>query len=229
MKAPKNSKRNYFLLLILCIFSSSLNAQFLEKIYLEGEAVTKYSIGKESRRSIQYQDNITVNVPENSRFDAPVYGIGFSLNYRFNHSFSAGVGSGINFVKDQGHPYMANENYDKLMIPMIIKLNYDLDISENWKIVSELNGGIQLNEAAYGNSPQGFYFKEHGGMLAGVKAGIGRKVGKYAAVLKIGYEWNQLTNENSLGWYNYDGLTYNDIIEYKTNYHLLNVSLAVRL
>ncbi|MDT0678275.1 hypothetical protein [Autumnicola musiva] len=229
MKKPKVLNYNYSLLLILCIFSSSLNAQFLENIYLEGEAVTKYSIGKESRRIIQYRENVSVDVPKNSRFDSPVYGINFSLNYRFNNSLSAGVGSGINFVKDQSHPYLAYEYYDKLMVPMILKVNYNMGISENWKILSELNGGIQLNEFAYGNSRQGFYIKEHGGLLAGVKAGIGRKVGKYTAILKFGYEWNQLTHEDSLGWYDNNEFDYSDIIEYETNYHLLNVSLAIRL
>lgn len=66
--------KNSILILFLIIFSTTANAQF-EKIYIEGDAVTKFAIGKEKRENIQYRENINVNVPKTSKFDNPILGL----------------------------------------------------------------------------------------------------------------------------------------------------------
>lgn len=87
LKLVSTNLKNSIVLLVL-ISISPINAQIFEDIYLEGEAITKYSVGEESRKTIVYQDNVTAMVPEYSKFNSPVYGLNFSLNYRFRNSFS---------------------------------------------------------------------------------------------------------------------------------------------
>lgn len=220
--------KTIFLFSITFILSNSLNGQILDKIYLEGDAVTKFSVGKESREIIRYRENLTVNVPKNSRFDNPVYGINLSLNYKLNNTFSTGIGSGINVVEQQEHPVIGNEYYTKVLLPFFLRFRYQKDISENWKFISDLNAGYQYTDFRYGNSEEGFDFQEKGGLLANLDLGIGRNIGKYTSFIKLGYELNQFNHEDSLGWID-NTLDFNDKVEYKTYFHLLKLSLTIQM
>ncbi len=220
--------KTIFLFSITCFFTNSINGQIFDKISLEGDAVTKFSIGNESREVIQYRDNLSVNVPKNSKFDNLVYGINLSLNYKLNNSFSTGIGSGINVVEAESHPVIGSEYYSKVLLPFYLRFRYQMDIAENWKILSDLNAGYQYTDFRYGNSEEGFDFQEKGGLLANVDLGIGRTIGKYTSFFKLGYEINQFQHEDSLGWLN-DTLDYDDKVEYKTYYHLLKLSLTIQL
>lgn len=216
------------ILFILIVCSPSLNAQIFDKIFIEGDAVTKFSVGKETRDSFKYRDNITIDVPNKSKFDSPVVGLNFSLNYKFNEKFSTGLGSGINIIKNQKHPIVSNEYYDKILFPLFVKFRYQKQFFENWVFLIDLNGGYQLSDFRYGNSNEGFDFQMKGGFLANIDLGIGKDLGKYTPILKLGYEINQFRHEDSLGWID-DSLQYNDKIEYKTYYHLIKLSLSIQI
>ena len=222
-------KRSFFLL-ILIVFSTTVKAQVRDKIFLEGEAVTKFSVGKETRNVLKYQENVTMHVPRRQRYDGPVLGINASINYRLINLLSVGIGGGINVVQDI-HPFTAHQYRDRVMFPLFLKLGYENKISQNWTFLTDLNAGVQLHYYGYGYSLEndGYDFQERGGLLANIDLGIGRDIGKYTAFLKLGYEINEFRHEDSLGWLNFQDLSYEDKIEYKTYYQLLKVSFSIRL
>lgn len=59
--------------------------------------------------------------------------------------------------------------------------------------------------------------------------GVGKKIDRFTPILKIGYELNQFTHENSLGWIGNSNLDYQDKIKYKTYYHLVKISLSIKI
>lgn len=220
--------KTIFLFSITIILSNSLSGQILDQIYLEADAVTKFSVGKESRETIRYRENLSVNVPKNSRFDNIVYGINMSLNYKLNDPFSIGIGSGINVVEAEKHPVIGYEHYTKVLLPFFFRFRYQTDISEKWKFLSDLNAGYQYTDFRYGNTEEGFDFQEKGGLLANIDLGIGRNYGKYTSFFKLGYELNQFQHEDSLRWID-NALDYNDKVEYKTYFHFIKLSLTIQI
>jgi hypothetical protein len=220
--------KNLFLFSITFILSNSLSSQVLDRIYIEGDAVTKFSIGKESRQIIHYRENSSLNLPKNSRFNNSVYGINLSLNYKLNSIFSLGIGSGINVVETEKHPLLGGEYYSKVLLPFFLRFRYQKNISEKWKILSDLNVGYQFTNFRYGNSEEGFDFQEEGGVLANIDLGIGKNIGKYTAFFKLGYELNQFQNKVSLRSID-NTIENNEKVEYKTYFHLVKLSLTIHI
>ncbi|MCM4155974.1 hypothetical protein [Gramella sp. AN32] len=219
---------NKLFLFLLFIAANSIQAQIFDHIYLEGDAVTKFSVGKETRDHIEYRNNINVDVPENSKFDSPVFGLNFSLNYQINKSFIMGIGSGINVVHKDKHPIISNEYYDKIMLPLFTKFRYHHQFAENWLFSTDLNAGYQVSQFLYGYSNGEYDFEEKGGLLANLDFGIGKNLGKYTPVLKLGYEINQFRRKDSLGWID-ESLQYDDKVVYKIYYHLIKLSLSIQI
>ena len=228
MKKTKLPILKKLLLFIIFILSSSLSAQILNKIYIESEAVTKFSIGKQSRETIKYREKSSVNVPKNSKFNNLVYGINLSLNYELNNAFSIGIGSGINVIETEKHPLIAGEYYSKVLLPFFLRFRYQKNISEKWKILSDLNLGYQFTNFRYGNSEEGFDFQEEGGVLANIDIGIGKNIGKYSAFFKLGYELNQFQSKVSLRSID-NTIEDNEKVEYKTYFHLVKLSLTIHI
>ena len=219
--------KNFILLLFLFIFSTSVNAQF-ERIFIEGDAVTKFAVGKEKRENIQYRENINVNVPKVSKFDNPILGLNFSINYKLNKDFSAGIGSGINVIQEERNPVFSEEYDDNILFPVFLKFRYQKIFSEKWLFLTDLNGGYQFSNHEYAYTPDGFNFKETGGFLGNIDLGIGLNLGKYTPIIKLGYEINQFKHENSLGWID-DSLDHQDKVEYSTYYNLIKFSLSLKI
>lgn len=228
MKKTKLPILKKLLLFIIFILSSSLSAQILNKIYIESEAVTKFSIGKQSRETIKYREKSSVNVPKNSKFNNLVYGINLSLNYELNNAFSIGIGSGINVIETEKHPLIAGEYYSKVLLPFFFRFRYKRNISEKWKFLSDLNAGYQYTNSIYGNSEEGFDFQEEGGILANIDLGIGRNIGKYTTFFKLGYEINQFQNIVKLSSFD-NTIENNAKVKYKTYFHLLKLSLTIHI
>jgi len=226
LKFPMLKPISFFVLTFIVSFSG--NAQLFEKISFEGDAVTKFSIGKETRDVIQYRENVSVNVPKNSKFNNMVYGINLSINYELNDSFLTGIGSGINVVEAESHPVIGSEYYSKILLPFYLRLRYQKNISKNWKFITDLNAGYQYTDFRYGNSDEGFDFKEKGGLLANIDLGVGKNIGKYTSFFKLGYELNQFQHEDSLGWVD-TTLDYDDKVEYKTYFNFIKLSLTIQL
>ena len=106
-------------------------------------------------------------------------------------------------------------------------MRYQTDLNTKFVFISDLNAGYQYVNFKHGNTQNGYLFQESGGLLLNVDLGLGLKMTKFTPILKVGYELNQFNNKNSLGWiseYNYE-----DIIDYKTYYHLLKISLSLRI
>ncbi len=215
------------LLLFLCLASNSLEAQILDKLYLEGDAVKKFSVGKETRDNFEYH-NINFDVPKSTKFDSPVFGLNLSVNYQLSKSFVVGIGSGINVVHKDKHPVLPNEYYDKIMLPLFGKLRYQNQFSGNWLFITDLNAGHQLSQFLYGYSNDEYNFEEKGGLIANLDLGIGKTIGRYTPILKLGYEINYFKRITSLGWID-ESLTDNDKIEYKIYYDLIKLSLSIHI
>ncbi|MDT0689160.1 hypothetical protein RM549_05150 [Salegentibacter sp. F188] len=220
-------KFNYIIFTFLFLFiTNTSKAQDLNKIFLEAEAVTKYSVGETKRDVIYYEPSFTIDVPQISTHKNPIYGLNISLNYQLNSNFSAGFGSGLNFVFEQ-RPDFANEYHTKIMAPFFARFRYQTDLSTNLIFISDINAGYQYVDFKHGNTENGFLFQESGGLLLNLDLGLGLKIAKFTPLLKAGYELNQSNHENSLGWI--AGYNYEDKIEYRTYYHLLKLSLSLRL
>lgn len=213
---------------LLCILSLNGFTQNLDKIYFEVDFNTKISIGEPTRRTINYASGVTANVPKKSTFDSPVYGINLSVNYKINNNISLGFGSGLNFVKNETHPVITNEYLDKTFIPLYAKFTYQFDLDNNWDLSPTLNLGYQHYDFNYGNTKDGFTFREKGGLLTNLDIGIGKKIGKYKPIFKVGYELNSFHHKNRLKL-TYDKLNYNEKVNFTTYYHLIKLSLSIRM
>lgn len=222
-------KRVYFLLIFMTLGASTYG-QILERISFEAEYVKKISIGEPTRRNINYEPSVSANVPENAEFNNSVNGINFSLNYLINKNFSIGVVSGINAVKYENNPLTGGEYYDKVMFPLSTQVKYQRSFSNNWIVFSDLKGGYQFYKSNFGNTENGFFYEEEGGIVLGIDFGISKKLKKFTPQIKIGYELNKFSNETSLGNGNGEsGLDFNDRISYNTYYNLLTFSIGLKI
>jgi len=217
------------ILALFCLISLVLSAQESNKFYIETGFLTKISVGKPTRNTINYKPGVNANVPEISKFRNPVFGVGFNVNYNFNDHFSSGVGVNINIEKFENHPVIAYEYYDKVLIPLYLRIRYQNEIKTNWFLLSDLYFGYQFSDFKYWNTVNGFYFQESGGLLLGFDIGFGGKLGRYKPIFKIGYELNQFSHEDSLGWIGAPDLSYFDKVYYKTYYHLAKISLSLKI
>ncbi|MDT0645435.1 hypothetical protein RM545_01930 [Zunongwangia sp. F260] len=218
---------NYIIFILLFLFiTNTSTAQDLNKIFLEAEAVTKYSVGETKRDIIYYETNFTIDVPQISSHENPIYGLNISLSYQLSSNFSAGFGSGLNFVFER-RPDFLNEYHTKIMAPFFGRFRFQTSVSPSLIFISDINAGYQYLDFKHGNTPNGFLFQESGGLLLNLDLGLGLKIAKFTPLLKAGYELNQFNHENSLGWI--AGYNYEDKIEYTTYYHLLKLSLSLRL
>lgn len=214
-----------FTLLILLITNTS-KAQDLNKINIEIDAVSKISVGETKRDQINYQSNFSLDIPRISTYENPIYGLNFSFNYQLNKNFAAGLGSGVNSTFEE-RPDFENEYHNKILIPFFARFRYQTNLNTNLIFLSDVNAGYQYLDFKHGHTEHGYLFEESGGLLLNVDLGLGLKIGKFTPVLKAGYELNQFNHKNSLGWmpdYNYD-----DMIDYKTYYHLVKISLSLRI
>ena len=220
-------KFNYFIFTLLILFiTNTSKAQDLDRIYFEVDAVSKISVGETKRDQINYEPNFSIDIPRISTHENPIYGLNFSFNYQLNPNFAAGLGSGVNFVFEE-RPDLENEFHNKILIPFFARLRYQTDLNTNLFFLSDLNAGYQYLNFKHGNTENGYLFEESGGLLLNVDLGLGLKIAKFTPLLKVGYELNQFNNKNSLGWipeYNYE-----DMIDYETYYHLLKISLSLRM
>lgn len=220
-------KFNYLIFTLIFLFiTNTSKAQDLDRIFFEIDAVTKVSIGQEKRDLIYYEPNHTVDVPKISTHEYFINGLNFSFSYKLNKNFSAGLGSGLNFVFEE-RPGLRNEYHYKIMLPFFARFRYQTNLNNNFLFLSDLNAGYQSNHFKYGNTENGYLFIERGGLLLNFDLGLGMEISKFTPILKVGYELNQLNNENSLGQlpqYNYE-----DKIRFTTYYHLLKVSFSLKL
>lgn len=210
------------------LFRVAMPAQELNKFFIETELKAKFSVGETTSRTINIKPGFDVGVPKLSKHRNPVYGIGFNLNYNLNKHFSTGVGLGINISKFEHHPLVADEYYDKVMIPMYLRIRYQNQFCDNWFFLSDLNGGYQYVDHRFGYSGIGYDYSESGGLLIGFDIGIGKDLGKYTPIFKLGYELNQFSNEASLGWSDPD-FNYDDKVYFNTYYHLIKCSLSLKI
>ena len=218
-------KKYLFIAVLLISFIST--AQDINKIYLEADFNTKISIGETSREIVMY-DNISVDVPKVSHFNNAVYGITLSMNYQLLKNFAAGVGSGVNFALYDNHPVLANEYQHRIFIPFFLRLRGQKLLGSKSFILSDLNAGYNYANSSFGNSQNGYHFKERGGYLLNLNLGIGTKIYRFTPIFKVGYELNQFSHENSLEWIG-SGMSYDDKVKFKTYYHLLTFSLSMKL
>ena len=225
-------KYRLFFTILLNLQALALMSQDMNSFYVETNVQSKFSIGNPTRDIIEYEPGVRVNVPKVNKFRNPVYGLNISLNYMLNDTYSLGIGSGLDVSKYDYHPVEVNEYIDKVMIPLYLRLNYRHPIQNEWNIVSNIKLGYQFSETNYYNTNDGFLIKEKGGALAGINIGIGKTKGRYSPELKLGYEFNCFRHDYSIigipGFENLN-LTYDDKIEFKSFYHLLTVSLGLKL
>ncbi len=218
-------KYNYLIIaFIFSLLTITSKAQDLERVYFEVDAVSKISIGETKRDQINYEQNFSIDVPRISTHENPIYGLNFSFNYKLNSHFTAGLGSGINFVFEE-RPDFQNEYHNKILLPFFARLRYQTDLNTNLIFLSDLNAGYQYIDFRHGNTESGYLFQESGGLLINLDLGLGLNISKFTPIFKVGYELNQTNHKDSLGWitnYNYD-----DMVEYATYYHLLKFSLSL--
>ena len=220
-------KYNYLLLaLIFSFLTTSTSAQDFGRIFFEAEAVSKISIGEAKREQLNYEQNFSLDVPRISTFEDPVYGLNFSLHYKLNPHFSAGLGSGINFVFEE-RPDFQDEYHNKILLPFFARLRYQTDINSRLLFLSDLNAGYQYLDFRHGSTENGYLFQESGGLLLNLDLGIGLNLARFTPIFKLGYELNQTSHTDSLRW-NTD-YSYSDKVEYTTYYHFLKFSLSLKL
>ena len=218
-----------YIILIFIFFSAPSFGQFLDKLYIEADFTTMFSVGEPKSKTIDYKPGITASVPKISKFNNPVNGLNFNLIYKVNNHFALGIGSGISIVKFEKNPVIGNEYFDRVSVPFYLRLGYQRKNDSNWTFLSDLNSGYQYYDFRFGNTDEGFYFQETGGLLINLNVGIGKKIYRFTPILKIGYELNQFSHNDSLGWIENMDLTFDDRINYKSYYHLLKFSISVRL
>jgi len=215
------------ILLSLHIFSSS--SQNAKSFFITTEVQSKFSIGTPSRDIIGYSPDIVVNVPKVSKFRNPVYGIDISLNYILNKRFSAGIGVGLNIAKHEYNPTDFDEYYDKVMIPVYFRLNYELNMQKEWMLLSNVNIGYQFSDQNFNNTANGFILEEKGGVVTGINFGAGKKDNRFSPYIKLGYEFNCFNNEHSLVDMGFQDINYSDKIEYRRYYHLLKLTIGIKI
>ena len=157
-----------------------------------------------------------------------MFGLNFSLNYQINKSYVIGIGSGINVVHKDKHPILSKEYYDRIMLPIFIKFRYQNQFSDNWLFITDINSGIQLSQFLYGISYDTYDYEENGGLLANLDVGIGKKLGKYTPILKVGYEINQFRRIERISRID-KNLQEDDKIEFRTYYQLIKFSLSIKI
>ena len=221
--------KSLLIFLFVGTYVLNINAQEFQRFSIEPDFHMKFSLGAQKRKTIDYQPGLTINIPEQSEYSGPVSGIGFCLNYHYSKKLTAGVGSGIDIVKFEKHPIAIDEYYDRITIPFFLKIGYQRELSNSWLLLSDVHSGYQFLDFRYGNTQEGFLYQESGGLMVNVNLGIGKQVGKYLPIVKLGYEFNQFSNEFSLGTLPGLELDYDDKVYYKTYYHLLKASLSIKI
>lgn len=219
----------YLIWLFVCMTSMRIYSQAISSFYFETDLVTKISQGKSTRKNINYAPGISANVPKNSRFNNPVFGIELSLNYKLDKYISCGIGSGINITIFDNHPIIAYEYVNKVLIPTFIKIQYLQELPNNAYLGLNINPGYQFADIRYGNTIEGFYYNESGGLTLNANIFLGYDLGAHSIQLNAGYEINEFSHEDSLGGLNAAGLHYSDKIFYKTYYHLLKLGIGIKI
>lgn len=218
------------IILLIFIFASvSAYSQNSQKFYFETDISSKISVGEITRKTFFYTPGLSINVPVSSRFYNPVYGLGLSLNYNLSSRFSLGIGSGINITKFDKHPVISDEYYDRVTFPLLASLSYTKDLHRNWFLLSRLKSGYQFADFRFVNTEEGFTFQETGGLISSFDVGLGRQFGQYTPHFTLGYEFNQFSHEDSLGWISDPDITYDDKVFYKTHYHLLKIAMNIKM
>lgn len=203
------------------------HAQNSDKFNFEADFSVKVSLGDETRRTIQYTPGITVNIPARSIYSNLVYSMEVGVNYKIVSGVSIGLASGINVVKFDNHPVVADEYYDRVMFPLLLKAGYQRDMGKGWFYNLTLAGGHQFADFKFANTVDGFLFQEFGGVIGYANIGIGKAFGKYNPVFSLGYEINQFSHEDSIGWI--EPLSYDDKVFYKTRYRFLRLSMRLKI
>jgi len=222
-----NYKLILTILLSLQIFS--LSSQNANSFFITADVQTKFSIGTPTRDIIEYSPDIIVNVPKVSLFRNPVYGINLSMNYILDRSFSVGIGAGLNVAKHEYNPVNFDEYYDKVMIPIYLRFNYEYNLQKEWMILSNINLGYQFSDQNFNNTENGFILQQKGGVIAGIDIGAGKKVNRFSPYMKLGYEFNYFNNEHSVVEMGFEDAVYSDKISYRRYYHSLKLSLGINI
>ena len=218
------------LLLILLSFVIASHpgyAQHSDKLSLDIAFTSKISLGKPTRNVIQYDPATTVNVPARSVYNNPDYSLEAGINYHVSGGAYIGLASGISVVKFENHPIASAQYYDRVMFPLVLKAGYQNDIGKSWFYNLDLAAGQKFADFRFTNTDEGFLFLESGGLMGYASAGISKAIGKYRPFFSLGYEINQFSHENSIGWI--EPFSYEDKIFYKTQYHLLRMSVGVKM
>lgn len=217
------------ILLFMC--NTILPAQNPSKIQIDVEAPIKFSVGYKTQQQFNYKDLVTITTPKFDIYRNPVFGLNLSVLYRLNESFKIGIGSGINAEFFDDYPFIDNEYYNRLMIPVFGKLRYERKYNEKINVLSDLDFGYQVFDNRMLNDSNGFYFLDKGGFLSGIDLGAEYMIANYKLYLKAGYEINQYNHTMRLDWssVSYLNLTPDDKISYRSYFHVFKLTFGITI
>ncbi len=217
---------------ILCLFlgAFTLQAQETSRFFIETEYQVKFSVGKPSYQSFQLIQNLEVYLPYVATYGYPVSSLNVNLHHGFTQHFSAGLGVGFGFVKYEPIPLNPSSYYDKLLVPLYLRVRYSLPLKNNWSVLAEVDGGYQFTGSRwdYIKDAGDFRVEENGGATVGVTFGIGKSLKKYTPTFKIGYEFNQFQRKYVYKFTDNWLPTVYQTVEIYTYYNLVKVGLALK-
>ena len=214
--------------LILALSANvNVTAQFLSTLTVETSFSTKFSIGQEITKTIEYEPGLTINYPSRSTFANAVYALETAFLFPITGQFQMGLSSGIAFTPDVINPLTGDEYFHRVMIPLTGQFLYAISLGPKTEIAPNLSLGYQFSNSVFSPTEDGFLYIQNGGLTAGLKIRVSTQTGKYRPYFVMGYELNQINNEVSLGWIN--GYEYDDKYQFVTHYHLLNLGIGIKM
>ena len=229
LKINFTKKVSIIQILLVVIFNAVVSAQNQSKIQIDVEAPLKFSVGYKTQQQFDYKGLATITAPQFNTYRNPVFGFNLSALYRLSESFKIGIGSGINGEFFDESAFVANEYYNRLMVPVYGKLRYQSTIKEKIIVLSDINFGYQIFDNRMLNDSNGYYFIDKGGLMSGVDVGAGYIIANYKLYLKLGYEINQYNHTMRLDWGSLPYLTSADKINYKSYFHIFIFTIGITI
>ena len=120
-------------------------AQESGRFYLEPEYQAKFSIGQPSYYYYSLPQGLDVTLPEVALYSYPVHSLGLSGFYRFGEHWAGGAGVALSYVKFEPVPRSLSY-YDKVMIPLMVKVRYEGKLNDRSILFGEIEGGYQYTD-----------------------------------------------------------------------------------
>lgn len=146
--SPKRNLQMKAILLMSLILvlsaGGNVTAQFLSTLVVETTFSTKFSIGQEITKTIEYEPGFSINYPSSSTFSNPVFALEMGCLFPVAGQLQMGLSSGMAVAPDEQDPLSGDRYYHQVMIPLTGQLHYVIPLGTKTEITPNISLGYQF-------------------------------------------------------------------------------------